>query len=291
MSTSPMLRRTARDAAVIVFGCIVFAIGFDSFEATMGLAAGGVTGIALIFNELASMIGLTLPVGIQTIIMNVLLLIPVVRTGDKGYFARTILGIIVLGVAVDVLEPVVPVLGEGDILLCALWGGVVTGAGLGLVFRAGGNTGGTDIIAQLVARHTGMPMGTAVMLIDACVIAVSMLVFSVEQGLYAAVALYISGRMIDMVLDGPSTQRAAYIVSAKHDEIAQLILTDLDRGCTELEAKGMWSGVKRPMLFCVLSRSETTQLKEIVATVDPDAIVVIAEVHEVFGEGFKRIDD
>lgn len=284
-------RTVARDATLIVVGSLIFAVGVDSFEIPNGLAAGGVTGLATVFHAMAEASGFYLPVGLQTIAMNILLMTLVIRSGDRGYIARTLGGIIACGVLTDVLAPIVPVLtGERDLLLCALWGGVITGVGLGLVFRTGGNTGGTDIIAQIVARRFGMPMGTAVIIVDGIIIAFSATVFSVEQALYAAVAMFISGKVIDAVVDGPRSERAAYIISAEHDEIASEILYTLNRGCTELQARGVWSGNSRPVLFCVLGRSESMRLKKIVAACDPEAIVIISEVHEVFGEGFKQIE-
>ena len=275
-------RVVARDALLIVLGSFVFAVGVDSFEVPNGLAAGGVTGLATVFYAMADAAGFYLPVGLQTIVMNVALLSLVIRSGDRGYIVRTIAGIIACGVLTDLLAPVVPVFSnERDLLLCALWGGVVTGLGLGLVFRTGGNTGGTDIVSQILARKTGMPVG---------IIAFSATVFSIEQALYATVAMFICGKVIDMVVDGPRTQRAAYVISVEHERIANEILYTLNRGCTEFQARGVWSGNARPVLFCVLGRSESVRLKQIVAACDPEAIVVISEVHEVFGEGFKQID-
>lgn len=279
----------ARDIALIIGGSLVFAIGVDCFEVPYGLAAGGVTGLATVFQALASNAGFYLPVGVQTIAMNAFLLLLVIKSGSRGYVARTFLGILACGVLTDVVAPVAPALGKDDLLLCALWGGVITGVGLGLVFRTGGNTGGTDILAQLLARHTGLSVGTACIILDGVIIAVSALVFSVEQALYAAVAMFISGKVIDAVVDGPRTQRAAYIISTEHELIANKIMYELERGVTELTARGVWSGEARPVLFCVLSRAESTQLKAIVAECDPDAIVIISEVHEAFGEGFKNI--
>lgn len=279
-----------RDALLIVAGSIVFAIGVDIFEVPYGLAAGGVTGLAMVFSAIAENFGVALPVGLQTIVINALLMILVIRSGSRGYIARTVAGIIACGFFTDALVPFLPAVGgEEDLLLCALWGGVITGLGLGLVFRTGGNTGGTDIVAQVVARKTALPVGTSVIIVDGLVIALSATVFSVEQALYAAVAMFICGKVIDAVVDGPRAARAAYIISEKHDEIAHEIMHTLDRGCTELEARGMWSGAERPVLFCVLSRSEAVWLKQIVASCDPRAIVVISEVHEVFGEGFRQI--
>ena len=284
-------RRVAWEALLIVSGSVIFAAGVDCFEIPYGLAAGGVTGLATVFSAIAANMGVTLPVGIQTILMNVLLMLVVVRTGSKGYVARTVAGILCCGFFTDALVPFLPVVGgEGDLLLCALWGGVITGVGLGLVFRAGGNTGGTDIVAQLLARKATMPLGTAIIIVDGAVIAFSATVFSVEQALYAAVAMFICGKVIDAVVDGPRTSRAAYIITDRYKEVEREILDGLDRGCTELSARGAWSGQERPVLFCVLSRSETVRLKEIVAEHDPNAIVFISEVHEAFGEGFKRIE-
>ncbi len=278
-----------RDLALIICGSAVFAVGVDCFEVPNGLAAGGVTGLATVFYALARTAGIVLPVGIQTIVMNIFLLMLVIKTGNRGYIIRTIIGIVACGLFTDVLAPFMPVLGNDDLLLCALWGGVITGVGLGLVFRTGGNTGGTDIIAQLVAKRVGLPIGTAVMVVDGLIIAASAPVFSVENALYAAVAMYISGKVIDAVIDGPRSERAAYIISEKHAEIANAIMYDLNRGCTELQARGVWSGNNRPVLFCVLGRNQVPLLKEVVAEADPEAIVFISEVHEAFGEGFGSI--
>ena len=279
-----------RDLALIVFGSAVFAVGVDCFEVPNGLAAGGVTGLATVFYALGRAAGIALPVGVQTIVMNIFLLMLVIKSGNRGYIIRTILGIVACGVFTDALAPFMPVLGNGDLLLSALWGGVITGVGLGLVFRTGGNTGGTDIIAQLIAKHMGIPLGTAVIVVDGLIIAASAPVFSVENALYAAVAMYICGKVIDAVIDGPRSERAAYIISEKHADIANAIMYDLNRGCTELQARGVWSGNDRPVLFCVLGRNQVSLLKEVVAEADPEAIVFISEVHEAFGEGFGNIN-
>ena len=284
------LREVAVDAALVFFGSLLFAFGLDCFEIPNGLAAGGITGLATVFHALALQVGVNLPVGIQSIAMNVLLFAYVLKSGSRRYTVLTAAGIIVSGVLTDVLVPFAPVLGDGDLLLCALWGGVITGVGLGMVFRTGGNTGGTDIIAQVIARKTGVSVGSMAIVVDGAIVALSAPVFTIENALYAAIAMYICGRVIDAVVDGPRVQRAAYIISEKHERIARQIMVELDRGCTEFEDRGMWSRELRPVIFCVLSRGELAHLKEIVAETDPDAIVVIAEVHEAYGEGFKSIE-
>lgn len=287
--TEDRWRVRLRDLALIIVGSAVFAVGVDCFEVPNGLAAGGITGLATVFYALAGAAGIYLPVGIQTIVMNVFLLLLVVKSGNRGYIVRTVLGILACGILTDALAPFMPAVGEKDLLLCALWGGVVTGVGLGLVFRTGGNTGGTDIIAQLLAKKLSQPVGTMMIVVDGFIIVASVPVFSVENALYAAVAMYISGKVIDMVIDGPRSERAAYIISERHAEIANAILYDLNRGCTELQARGVWSGNDRPVLFCVLGRNQVPLLKQVVAETDPEAIVFISEVHEAFGEGFGNI--
>jgi len=281
---------TLRDGALIVAGSLIYAVGIDCFEVPNGLAAGGLTGLATIIYAIGKQAGLLLPVGIQTILMNVLLLVYVeLRTHDRTYVTLSIAGILVSGFLTDAVAPFLPNLGAGDLLLSAIWGGVLVGGGIGLVFLTGGNTGGTDIICQMIAKKTGASVGTVALAVDGLIILASVPVFSLKNALYAVIALVVSSRVIDMVVDGPRTERVAYIISDHHEAIANAIMYDLGRGCTELQARGVWSGNERPVLFCVLGRSQTVVLKEAVARLDPDAIVIISEVHEAFGQGFGRL--
>lgn len=276
-----------RDVALILVGSALYAFGVDAFAVPEGLAAGGVTGLATVIYAVGAEHGLYLPVGTQTLAMNALLMIPVIRTGGLRYAARTVGGIVASSLFIDLFAPVVPPLGEGDLLLCALWGGVVCGAGLGLVFRTGGNTGGTDIVAQLLNRRLGIPVGTASVIVDALIVLVSIPVFSLSNALYAMVMMFLMGRVLDMVVDGPRSERAAWIISQRHDEIANAVMYSLGRGCTEVAARGVWSGNRRPMLLVILSNREVGMLKEIVSDADPEALMIISEVYEAFGEGFE----
>ncbi len=284
MTGSKMLK-VARDAGLIIGGSTLFALGLDCFLVPSGLAAGGITGLATIVNALWH-----LPVGMQVILVNALLIGLIVRSGNRHYLIRTVAGIICSGVLTDILAQFVPVLGGDDLLLCALWGGALCGAGLGLVFRTGGNTGGVDVIAQFLSRRTGLTVGTLTIILDFAVILASVPVFSLRNALYAVVAVMVSGKVCDIVLDGMSSQRAAYIISEHHEQIAHNILFKLNRGCTRLHATGVWSNADRPVLFCVVSRVEAARLKAMVSECDPDAIVIISEVYEAFGEGFRQID-
>ena len=291
MSLPAILKRSiVRDSFIICLGCLVFAVGLDCFELNNGLAAGGATGLAMTIREVVlATTGVALPVGGMVLLMNVFLMVPVVRTGGLRYAARTLVGIVASSVLIDALEPFLPELGNGDLLLCALWGGVICGIGLGLVLRVGGNTGGTDILAQLLQRVVPLSSGVTIFVVDAAVVVASMPVFGLERALYAAVAMYISSYAIDRVVDGFNSQRAAYIISDKYEEIAHMVLYELDRGCTELYAKGSYSGKERPVLLVVVNRSMAADLREGVSSIDPDAIVFITEVFEAYGEGFKSL--
>ena len=283
-------RELVRKVGLTLIGSFIYALGIDMFEIPNGLAAGGLTGLATTIAAAAARWGITLPVGAQTIVMNALLLVYIyVTSRDVKYIAQSVLGIVASGFFMDLLAPVLPVPTQGQLLISALWGGVIGGAGVGIVFLSGGNTGGTDIICQRIARRTGASLGVLTMLVDGVILLASVPVFSLTNALYAGVAMVVFGYVVDMVLEGPLSARMAYVISNKHAEIASEILYSLDRGCTELQARGVWSGNQRPVLLVVISRNESMRLKEIVAGIDPEAIVIVSEVHEVFGEGFGRL--
>lgn len=187
-------RSLARRVFLILAGSFVFALGVDMFEIPNGLAAGGLTGLATITSAAAAQVGITLPVGIQTIAMNAVLLLYVyVSTRDVSYVAQSVLGILASGFLTDALAPVVPLPTQGQLLISAIWGGVIVGVGLGIVFLSGGNTGGTDIVCQLVARRTGISLGALTMIVDGAIMLVSIPVFSLTNALYAGVALFVAG--------------------------------------------------------------------------------------------------
>ena len=278
-------RGFVKSLALIIVGATIFAVGLDCFEIPNDLAAGGATGLATIISALFARQGMRVPVGMLVLIMNALLLIPVYRTGGKRYALRSITGGVTAAVLTDALAPHLPVLGNGDLLLCSIWGGVTCGFGLGIMFRAGGNTGGTDVVAQLVARSTRISVGTASMAADMVVVALSALVFGLEHGLYAAVAMYLGSQVIDMVVDGARSQRAAYVLTRKADEVAARIFEETEHPSTRLVQDRGEKGT-RPMLLVVIARSEVSLVRDIVMEVDPRANVIISSVDETFGRGF-----
>lgn len=278
-----------RDLPVIMLGCAIAAFATDVFMIPNGLAAGGLTGLATIIAELGRRAGISLPVGIQTIVMNALLLLVVVRSGGLKYVVQTVTGFVLFGFFTDLFAPFVLHLQHEDIMLSALWGGIVSGIGYGLVFRCGANTGGSDTIGQIIARKSSLPVGATVMAIDVAVCAASAPVFSVANALYAALSMVLMGYVVDMVVDGGNTQRAAFIISDHFDDIEHDILHAMDRGCTRLMAQGSWTRKDRPVLFFVLSRREISIIKTIVYEHDADAMLIITDVNEAIGYGFKSV--
>ncbi len=279
-----------RDLPLVVAGCAIAALGIDAFMVPNGLAAGGVTGLATIIAELGARAGVLLPVGVQTIVFNALLLLLAFRAGGARYALRTVVGFILLGVFTDAFAPLVASFVPDDLMLSALWGAIISGLGYGLVFRSGANTGGSDTVAQIISRKTSLPVGSTVMAIDVAVCAASAPVFSVENALYAALSMVLMGYVVDMVVDGGNRKRAAFIVSANYDAIASDVMRGMHRGATLIDAHGMWSGEERPMLFVILGKREVPILKAIVAEHDRNAILIITDVNEAFGEGFKGLD-
>lgn len=282
--------RFVRDLPLVALGCAIAALAVDVFMVPQGLAAGGLTGLATIVAELGRRAGLNLPVGTQTIVMNAVLLLFVLRTGGARYAVQTITGFVLFGFFTDLFAPFVAPLGERDLMLCALWGGIISGLGYGLVFRCGVNTGGSDTIAQIISRKTSLPVGSTVMAIDVAVCAASAPVFSLENALYAAIAMVLMGMVVDRVVDGTDRRRMAFVISEQHERIADDVMYEMGRGVTEVQARGVWSGKDRPMLLIILDRRELSILKTVVAEHDPEAIVFIADVSEAIGEGFKELD-
>ena len=279
-----------RDMPIVILGCAIAAFATDMFMVPNGLAAGGVTGLATIIKEVGAQRGLTLPVGIQTIVMNAVLLLLVAKTGGMLYVVQTVTGFVLLGFFTDLFAPFVVPLTRSELMLPAVWGGIISGIGYGLVLRVGVNTGGSDTLGQIVSRRTSISVGTVVMAIDVAVCAASIPVFSLENALYAALSMVLSGYVVDAVVDGGNRRRMVLIISDNFPDIAADIMYGLGRGCTKLKATGMWSGGDKPVVMVIIERRELSTLKAIVAERDPDAITIIADVTEAFGEGFKQLD-
>lgn len=282
--------RRLRDFALMTLGVLMTAFALDAFLVPNRLAAGGVAGLAtVIYYTAQTHLGLTLPVGVQMLAMNAILLLVAWRFRGLRYVAKTLYGAVGLSILVDVLAPFIPHLASNDLLLAALWGGAVSGLGMGLVFKGGGNTGGTDIVAQLLSRRFPLGVGQLMLVIDAFVTVLAAIAFGPNVALYGVVAIFVATMSIDVVLEGISVEKAVIIISDAADEIGQAINSEMGRGATRLEATGVYSGERRGTLYVVLSRNEIDDLKAVVRSFDPTALVIISNVHEAIGEGFKEM--
>ncbi len=277
-----------RDYALILIGCLVQAIAMDVFLIPARLAAGGVSGLAQIVSSVSGW-----PVGTLVLIMNVpLFLIGWRYLGGRRFLFRTVVTVVAYSLLVDALVPFLPKGGvTPEPILNAIFGGVIGGLGMGLVFRAQGTTGGTDILARLLGRWRGVPLSQSYLLTDTAIVFFAGLAFGWEAALFAVIALYVSGVAAELAAEGVGIVRAATIITAKPQAIADRVLADMERGVTGWAGTGMYSGEERHILFVAVSRSEVSQLKAIIHDADPSAFVVIGQAHEALGEGFKPLNN
>jgi len=288
-ATRVLRSRPVRDYFWMTLGILITAYALDAFLIPNRIASGGVSGLStVIYYALKDAHLPTLPVGVQMLVFNVLLLAIGLRLRGWRYGAKTLYGAIGLSFAIDLMAPFIHPLAVNDRLLAVLWGGALAGIGMGMVFRVGGNTGGTDIVAQLLTKRVSLGVGQLMLLVDACVLVIAGLKFGPELALYGAVAVFVTTTTIDVVQEGLSTEKAAWVFSKRSEDIGSAILSELGRGATAFAARGVYSGEDRDVIFCVVGRRELDDLKNIVRTLDPDAFVVISDVHEALGEGFKE---
>ncbi len=267
----------------IAIGSLVTAGGLVFFLIPNKIAAGGVSGLSTVIYYLTG-----LPVGFTMLVINIPLFLTSLRKLGLKFGMKTLFGTIMLSVFTDGLTPIVTPLTH-DPLLASIYGGVVAGTGLGIVFRFGGTTGGTDLAAQLIHKYLKVSIGQSLLLIDAMVIVLAAVAFDVELALYALIGLFATTKMIDLIQEGVGYAKAAFIISDHPDLLGQAIINKLDRGATALHGQGVYSGNEKDVLLVVLSRSEVARIKDIVHGIDPRAFVIVTNVHEVLGEGFKDI--
>lgn len=272
-----------KNILLILFGTAIYSFGLVHFNMQNNLAEGGFTGITLLLYFLYS---------INPSISNLVLNIPVFILGwkylGKTSFIYTIIGTVGLSFFLEIFQRyqvTIPL--DHDMTLAALFAGVFIGGGLGIIFRSGGTTGGVDIIARLVRKFLGFPLGRTMFLFDAAVITISIIAYlTPREGMYTLVAVFIGAKIIDFIQEGAYSGRGAFIISDKYSEIAEKINTELYRGVTALEGQGYYSKANKKILYCVVAKREIIPLKNIVTAIDPHAFVTITHVHEVLGEGF-----
>jgi len=269
-----------RSILLLLIGSFAIAVSFNLFLVPLGIAAGGVSGLSILLNRVS---GIS-PAYIQWALNVPLFLLGLWLLG-KRFALKTALGSFVLPLFV-LLTSHWPA-PTANALLAAIYGGIGVGFGLGLVFRGRGSTGGLDLAAQLLHRYTGIRLGLAVACFDGLVIAAAGIVIAPENALYALIGLFVTTKTIDFVQSGITLSKVAFIVTRRPDEMTQLVLRNLDRGLTQLDGRGGYTGEQRIILMVVVGRSEVAQLKQLVQQVDAGAFVIISDTTEVLGEGFN----
>jgi uncharacterized membrane-anchored protein YitT (DUF2179 family) len=276
------------DYVLIVIGATIQGVALRLFLIPADLASGGVSGIAQLVNHYTHW-----QIGLMVFLGNIPLFALGWRfLGGRRFAQRSALAVAVFSLVTDLIPRLglLPTNGiTDDILLNALYGAIVSGAGYGLVYRARGTSGGSDVIARILTHSRGIPMSQSYLAVDAIVVLSAGFVFGWKQALYALIALYVSGIISEGILEGRGTVRTVLIVTTAAATISERVLEDLERGVTFLQGRGAYTGDERTVVYCVITRSEVAQLKAIVREADPQAFVVIGDAYEALGEGFKPL--
>ena len=268
----------------LLLGTALFALGFNLFLEPNGLNAGGISGLSMVLLHLTG-IG---SVGLVATLINLPLFLLGARKIGKEFFVGSLIGMLFLSTFLD-LFAFIPV-PETEPLLAALYGGVLCGVGIGIVFVSGASTGGSDIVVRLLKmRYQNVPIGTINMCFDGLVAVLTGLVFwDITRALYSGVAIFVLGKVIDVVVYSFDDSKVALIISDHHVEIVQAIGKELNRGATFLNGQGAYTGKETKVVLTAVKRQQLAELKQLVATMDTDAFVIVQDAHQVLGDGFAR---
>lgn len=271
------------DCIFTIIGTALFAASVHIFTAPNMIAPGGVTGISTMINHATG-----LPIGAVNIVLNIPIMIFGLLNLGKWFMLKTIISSLTFSLVMDYILIFVPAY-TGEKILVAIFGGVLMGAGIGIVLNRGGSTGGMDIINKSIQRRVPhMRLGTLTLLFDLVIISVSVFAYkNIDSAFYAAILLFISSKAIDTVLYGFNISKLMYIVSSHAVEIAQEIIIKMHRGATILESRGAYTDERRPTILCAVRQSEYFKVKKIIKGIDPNAFVMISSATEVVGSGFK----
>lgn len=268
------------DYLLVIFGSFIIGFAIKNMYDPVGLVTGGVSGIAIIFKELWEV-----PLWITNTALNIPLFLVALKVKGWRFIKKTLVATVALSVSLYIM-PEAAFLTE-DIFLASLFGGLVTGVGTGLVFICQATTGGTDMLAALLQRKMRhYSIAQIMQVLDGMVVLAGASVFGIQFALYALIAIFAVSKISDGMIEGLKFSKQAFIISEKSDEIAGAIMQRMERGVTGLDAVGMYSGLGKQMLFCVVSKKEIVQLKEIVESYDSKAFVIVNDAREVLGEGF-----
>lgn len=280
------LRPAWMDYILIMAGTSLMALAIKGIFDPVSLVTGGFSGIAIIVKNITEgIIEGGIPLWLTNLLLNIPLFVVAIKVKGWRYIAKTIFATIWLSVALWYMPE--KNLMPDDIFLASVFGGVISGLGIGLVLVANATTGGTDTMAAIIQhfiRHYSIAQ--IMQVLDGVIVLAGAWVFGINRALYAIICIYLVSKVSDGILEGLKFSKLAYIISEHYEEIAKQIMKELDRGATGLDAVGMYSGEKKEVLFCVVSKKEIVKVKDIVRRIDADAFMIVSDVREVFGEGF-----
>jgi uncharacterized membrane-anchored protein YitT (DUF2179 family) len=301
MSFVPKVKLFSRkwfyDYTLITIGSFILAVGFVYFITPHRIVPGGVYGVAIVVHYLTKGLFSFWPDGIPIGLFGLILNIPLTWAGIKilgpKFGVKTITGFVLTSVFIDGITMMRP---DGDlplvtdVLLSCVFGGVLIGFGLGLVFKSRATSGGSDIIAMILAKYTRLPLGRLMIYVDSAIVLVGLAAFQDWAiPLYSWIVIFITGRAIDLTLEGADYNKALFIVSKNHESIREKILVDLERGGTYLKGKGLFTNDEKQIIFTVVSRRELAILEDYINEIDPDAFITIMDTKEILGEGFQSL--
>ena len=273
-----------KNALIILLGCAISGLAYALFLIPHHFVPGGVSGIAIILNYFAG-----LPVGALIMVLNIPVFLLGLKTMGKKYVLNSLAGMVVSSVFIDLFHTVLKLPSATDNpVLASIYGGVMLGVGLGIVFRGRASTGGSDIIGMVISKYTGMSLGFGIMVTDFLIISASgFALHSLEAPLYGYLVLFLSTKVIDMMLEGWSYSKLVIITSSRTEEISDYILHGLDRSGTALRSRSLYLNREGELILTVIHRKQLADLRTNIKRIDPEAFVIINDTYDVLGKGFK----
>ncbi len=282
-------KRGLKNYTFIVLGAFILAASFVLFITPYKIVPGGVYGISIVLHYM-----LGTPVGMVALAFDIPLTLIGLRVLGPRFGIKTVVGFVLTAVFVDGLTMLygTEALVQDDALLSSIFGGLFAGIGLGLIFKAGATSGGSDIVAMIISKYNRMPVGQMMIAVDASIVLVGLLAFrDWKIPLYSLIVIFITGKVIDTILEGMNYDKVLFIISEKTQEIRDKIINDLNRGGTLIEGKGLYNEAGRSIVFTVVNRRETLILKDYIRKIDPRAFVTVINANEILGEGFKSLKE
>ena len=282
-------KRGLKNYSLIAIGAFILAAGFVLFITPYKIVPGGVYGISIVLHYL-----LGTPVGLVALAFDIPLTIIGIKVLGPRFGIKTVVGFVLTAVFVDGLtylygtEPLV----KDDALLSSIFGGLFLGVGLGLIFKSRATSGGTDIVAMMISKYTRYPVGQLMIMVDSVIVLLGLLVFQDWKiPLYSLIVIFITGKVVDTILEGMNYDKVLFIISDKSEEIRQKIIVDLNRGGTLIKGEGLYSQTDRQVIFTVVNRRETVMLQDYINEIDPLAFVTVLNSNEILGNGFRSLRD